>query len=582
MRKSLLALLALAAAPLFAQDAEQWELTSARVEVRLNLELLAGMGVRIAPAAQTDGSGYVSHALAADGRLVADAPRSIFRAVVGGELRLSGGPVLQSKNATLTFEGATIRPTGAEPSTYVISAADGSPLFVADHQFVRIDRVARTARFYSLGLRLTRELASRLGHPLLADIGIGALEINAAAGIPIGSVEQPDGACITPNWGNPHNDVGLTNASGLQQFANAGGIFAAAPSATLKNVGTTDVPWIEMFSPPNGSNFNLAPYGVAQHPLLVWNMYRVMDGRLDQIGASGAKHAFATANTNCGCPFGATLWVGNGGCEDEYDSGTNDNALFLGPRTEITAHTGVWLSCGSIFDPNCDGVRDNPPPFTGPADTRRMTVASVDVTNVTKGTLFYYDAWYVVRDDVNIFNTMAYQRVTPTLSGSTWSFPPVGAQTQGSVVDAWVNPTSPGPNADNKRVDTGEGWITVGVRARAIDGLWRYDYAVMNHSFDRRIKSFTAQVPAGASVTGMTFHDVDRKPATDWVAATSPGSLSWTSPTGGAPQDWGLLYSFGFITDAAPSAVGAAIIRLGIEEAPGGELQVGILGPAVP
>ena len=119
------------------------------------------------------------------------------------------------------------------------------------------------------------------------------------------------------------------------------------------------------------------------------------------------------------------------------------------------------------------------------------------------------------------------------------------------------------------------------MRARAIGGLWRYDYAVMNHSFDRRIKSFTAQVPAGASVTGMTFHDVDRKANTDWVAATSPGSLSWTAPTGAA-QDWGLLYTFSFMTDAAPSAAGAAIIRLGIEEAPGGELQVGILGPAVP
>ena len=184
MRKSVLALLALAAAPLFAQDAEQWELTSARVEVRLNLELLAGMGVRIAPLRRRMEAATLSHALAADGRLVADAPRSIFRTVVGGELRLSGGPVLQSKNATLTFEGATIRPTGAEPSTYVISAADGSPLFVADHQHVRIDRVARTARFYNLGLRLTRELASRLGHPLLADVGIGVLEINATAGIP--------------------------------------------------------------------------------------------------------------------------------------------------------------------------------------------------------------------------------------------------------------------------------------------------------------------------------------------------------------------------------------------------------------
>jgi hypothetical protein len=577
MRVSVLALLALATVPLHAQDAEQWELANPRVEVRLNVGLLDGLGVRIEPVERMDGSGYASYALAADGRLVASAPRSIFRTVVGGELRLSGGPVLRSKGAALTFEGATIRP-GAEPSTYEIHDADGSPLFVADHQHVTIDRAARTARLFNLGLRLTGDLASRLGHPLMANVGVGVLEINAAAGIPAGAVETPDGACTTPSWGNPHNDVGLVDANGLQQFANAGGIFAAAPNATLKNVGTTDVPWQEMFSPP------APPYGADQHPFLVWNMYRILDGRLEQIGASGVKHAFLTINSGCPCPSGSILWaVGPGqGCEDTYDSGTNNSTFSLGPRTEVTAHTGIWQRCGSIFDPDCNGVMNIPPGFSGASDPRRMTVAAADVTNVSRGTHFYFDAWYVVRDDVNIFNTMAYQRINPTLSLGNWSFTAVGGQVQGAVVDAWVNPTAPGPNADNKRINTGEGWITVGVRARSVGASWRYDYAVMNHDFDRRIKSFTA--PAGAGVAEARFHDVDRNGATDWVASPGVDTITWTAPTGvaTAPQDWGLLYTFSFVTNAAPTAVGGATIRLGIEEAPGGELTVGILGPAVP
>ncbi len=580
MRRSVwAALLALAALPV---RAEEWDLTNATVQVRLNVDLLAGMGVRIAPAARPDRDGYAPYALGADGKLVASSPRSLFQTVAGGALRLSGGPSLTSKGATLTFEGATLRP-GSQPITYAIDAADGSPLFVADHQHVRIDREARTARLFNLGLRLTPELARRLGHPLLADVGIGVLEINAAAGIPVGAQEQPDGACVTPNWGNPSNDVGLTQASGLQQFANAGGIFAAAPSATLKNVGTTEVPWIEMFSAPSPSNFNLAPYGVDQHPFLVWNMYRVSEGRLEQIGASGVKHAFLTINFGCPCPSGSVLWaVGPGqGCEDTYDSGTNNSSFSLGPRTEVTAHTGVWQRCGSIFDPNCDNQPDTPPGFSGASDPRRMTVAAADVLNVSKGTQFYYDAWYVVRDDVNIFNTMAYQRVNPVLSGSVWSFNPAAAQVAGAVIDAWVNPTSPGPNADYERIDTGEGLVTVAVRARNVGGLWRYDYAVMNHSFDRRFKSFTASLPAGATVSDTRFHDVDRNASTDWAPAAGAGSLAWTAPAGvaAAPQDWGLLYSFGFTTSAAPSAAGASSIVLGIEEAPGGQIVVPILGP---
>jgi len=580
MRISLCAaLLALAAFPVRAQDTEHWDLTDARVAVRLNLDLLAAMGVRVAPAVRPDADGYASYPLAADGRLVALAPRSIFRSVVGGRLQLSGGPALRAKDVTLTFEGAVLRP-GSQPSTYAIDAADGTPLFLADHQHVKIDREARTARLFNLGLRLTADLASRLGHPLLADVGIGVLEIDATADIPAGATEQPDGACVTPNWGLPDNDVGLTQASGLQQFANAGGIFAAAPSATLKNVGATEVPWIEMFSA------TAPPYNNDQHPFLVWNMYRVIDGRLEQIGASGLKHAFLTINFGCPCPSGSILWaVGPGqGCEDEYDSSTNDSPFSLGPRTEVTAHTGVWQRCGSIFDANCDNVRDPVQAFTGASDPRRMTVAATDVLHVSKATQFFYDAWYVVRDDVDIFNTMRYQRVNPTLSGSVWSFPPVGGHTPGAVVDVWVSPSSPGPNAENKRINTGEGWLTVGVRARNVSGLWRYDYAVMNHSFDRRLKSFAAQVPVGASVSNMMFHDVDRSATTDWLASTAPGSLAWTAPTGvaKAPQDWGLLYSFGFTTTAAPSAAGASSIVLGIEEAPGGQIVVPILGPQVP
>lgn len=578
MRKYVWALLAFAAVPLPAQGEERWELTDARVEVRFNQGLLNDLGVRLSPAVRADGDGYAPYALGAQGRLIADAPGSIFRTVTAGELRLSGGPAFQAARSALSLEGAVLRP-GAEPSTYTIAGADGSPLFVADHQHVTIDRDARTARLYNLDLRLSPELAARVGHPRHANLAVGVVEINAAAAIPFGSEERPDGACTTPNWGAPDNDVGLIGISPIQQVATGGGVVAIAPSAVLKNIGTTDVPWQVKFSPP------APPYNTDQHPFLVWNMYRVTEGALEQIGASGLKHAFTTVNSNCGCPGGSVLWVGNGGCEDTYGVGTNNSTGSLGPRTEITAHTGVWTRCGSIFDPDCNNVQNTPPGFSGPADDRRLTVLQTDLTNISRGTQFYFDAWYVVRDDVNIFNTMGYRQVTPSLSGTTWSFSTVTPLTAGAVVDTWVNPVTPGPNADNKRIETGEGRLTLAVRARNVGGsLWRYDYALMNHDFDRRIRSLTLPLPAGATVVGTSFHDVDRNAATDWAASTNPTELSWTAPAGvpKAPQDWGLLYSFSVQVDRAPSAVGAVTIRLGIEEAPGGELTVASLGPAAP
>jgi hypothetical protein len=173
--------------------------------------------------------------------------------------------------------------------------------------------------------------------------------------------------------------------------------------------------------------------------------------------------------------------------------------------------------------------------------------------------------------------------------GTSWSFNPTTALTLGAVLDAWVNPAAPGPNADNKRITHADGQLTIAVRATDLGGgQWRYNYAVMNHDFNRRISSFSVPLPAGAVVTNVTFADSDRDAATDWVGTATPGtSMKWEIPTiGGAlkksPQlKWGMLDSFGFQTNVAPSATGAMTAHLGVWEG-GGELTVGILGPNTP
>jgi hypothetical protein len=574
MRKLIWALLALVAAPLHAAEAERWELTDARVAIRFNAGLVRDLGIRITPEGRPDRDDYTAYEIGAEGRLVALSPGSLFLTVESGALRFTIAPDLAWKAGAASLLGARLQP--GKPGSYTITGADGSPLFFADHQHFEVDRQARQLHLFNLDLRLSPELAARLGEPRHAGLSVGVLEIAARAAIPAGAVEQPLGACTTPNYGNPHNDVGLIGVTQVSQQARGETpiVVAVAPSSVLKNVGQTDVPWVSKFAP------NHPPYNNDQHPFLVWNMYRVSNGALQQIAASGLKHAFLTLNTNCGCPQGDILWVGNGGCEDVYSTGTNNSTSSLGPRSEVTAHTGVWQRCGSIFDANCDNIQDGVPGFTGAGDPRRLAVLETDLQ--TPGALYYFDSWYIVRDDVNIFNTMGYRQINPVLSGSTWSFGLLTGLTAGGVVDAWVNPSSPGPNAETRKLDTGEGKLTLAMRATDLGaGQWRYDYALMNHDFDRKIRSFSVPLPADGVVTNASFHDVDRNAATDWALTVTPGvQIVWNAPNAASAQDWGLLYSFSFQVNAAPTPAGGSLARLGTQEAPGDDITTPIMAPA--
>jgi hypothetical protein len=264
--------------------------------------------------------------------------------------------------------------------------------------------------------------------------------------------------------------------------------------------------------------------------------------------------------------------------------GTNDSTGSLGPRSEITAHRGTWERCGSVFDTNCDGIQNSVPGFSGAADPRRLGVLESDLQ--VPGATYYFDSWYVVRDDNNIYNGMAYRQVTPTFTGTAWTFGPLSAQRAGAVVDAWVNPAAPGPNADNRKIDTGVGQLTLAGRATDVGGgRWRYDYALMNHDYDNGISTFSVALPAGAVVSNAFFRDHDRNPETDWVAKVAAGDQIRFEPPKNARtphryfQDWGLLYTFSFEVNAAPAAIGDSSASLGVLDGLTRSLSVRTVGP---
>jgi hypothetical protein len=499
-----------------------WTAESGGGRLALHADLARTLGIR-APSAVTDASGRLSMPFRLEGRLELLAPGSLFRDLAGGEIRLDSSAVLRLGRARVPLRTLAVR-RGPEERTVTVVGADGRALFDGDQMHFAVDRRAGRVRLFNIDLRLTTESAALLGEARYAGVAVGVLELALDAVIPAGPRVSPSGACSGASWGSPHNDVALININSVQQMAREGvfptGRIAVAPSAMLRNAGTTDVPWYEKFSG------TFAPYGNDQHPLLVWNMYRIAGGVIEQIGVSPLKHAFLTLNTGCGCAAGHILWPS---CEDTYGTGTNDSIQDLGPRVEVSAHPGVWERCGSIFDPDCNGIENPAPPRANPMD-RRMAVEESDLQ--TSGAAYYLDSWYIVRDDVNIFNSMGFRRVTPT-GGTTWTFSTAGGSfTSGPVIDQWVDPAAPGPNAQSVLVSTDYGRLKLAVRAQDLGGgQWRYEYALMNFDFDLRVKSFSIPLPMEAVPPPSPSTTSTTTPRRTGRPSRASASRGWRPPT---------------------------------------------------
>jgi hypothetical protein len=376
-------------------------------------------------------------------------------------------------------------------------------------------------------------------------------------------------------------DVGLVNMSSIGQAGvgtvNGRSVVVVLPSAELQNVGTANVPWYSKFT-----NLSTPPY-FDQHPLLVWQMTRSSGGVFEPIGRSDLKHAFLTLNSGCSAGACTDPHVLGIGCADVYGTSTNNSVGSLAPRAEVTASTGIWTHCGGIpthFDTNGDCVQD----FSGGGEnsfTHGLKAAETDLQ--VAGASYYVEAFYIIRDDINIFNSMGYRKVAPAKVGSTWTFPTVGAYSQGPAINAWVNPTTPGPGADNQLLDTGEGRVQLAVRVTDLaGGRKRYAYALQNHDFDRRINSF--RVPFDTStgiIENIAFADGDGFAADDWTATVDAAGITWTAPAATTPPaqlDYASVISFRFDSDRVAGSVPAT---LGVFEAGSpSSLQLQTLAPA--
>lgn len=577
------------------ESTDDWATSRGTLELAFNLDLLSSLGIRLVEAG-TDTvveSGVVQLPIEASDALFMHvrAGESIQR-FTGGHWVVRGGFDLLRGEQRHAFSGLSLRPGVGSMNVLDLYTGQGRHGFFIDHIHTHVDVEKSTLRMFNMDLRISSSLAQEIGDPRLAGLALAIGRTQSELQIPASSalgpeLDGPEGlSCANrPLWPSETApaDVALIAIGFVQQMRrNAStGEVVIAPSATLKNVGVADVPWYRQFTPPR------PPYDNDQHPYLAWGLFRRHQGRIQQIGRSGLKHAFLTINQNCTIDCGgggSILWPG---CEDVYGTNNNDDAFHMGPMEEIDPFRGLWDSCNSFFDPQCTG---NQTQFAGPPGgfcfsdpnhpncfLNRMVVDEAELQIASfPGASYSFQAWYVVRDDVDIFNTMGYRPVQPQFSDSLWLFS-LGAFVNGPAVDAFI---APGPGTDwqrNTPVVTSEGHLRVLINViDNNDGTYRYEYAIMNLDLGAGIESLQVPAAASASISNLGFGLPAGVFGAPWTGATNAEGVTWQAPTAADRQPWMSLYNFHFVSDRPPMPAQLSLAVNGV-----GEVKVDSLAPAM-
>ena len=523
------------------------------------------------------------------------------RALTGGQLSYHGGMVLQFPGGQADLQAFALRPrVAAAPFALDIVDRQGHVWFVLDHGHYLIEDAGRSLALRYMNLRLSAYFAQVLHRPDLNGLVVGGMDaistlaqtdnVQAICSAPwpgqsgaqanIKMVYQASDAESGAADGIHFMRCGLPNGSGGYILnsctATSTDHYAVfSPDTSLLNVGSATVPWHKMFTGP------FAPYGNDQHPFLIWNLYRSnADGSLRQLAASGVKHAFNTINKTCGCSDSQNNYPT---CEDSYSNYSNDIAAtqtpnYLGPRSEIIPALAKFGRCKSVFDPNCLGTQD----ANGGAQDDfqyRVVVAEREISaSLQPGASYYFEYWYIVRDQVDIYNAMGYRPITFSKNAQgLWSALPVldlnGVPifVNGPVINKWVNPASPSAGTMNQELLTSEGRARIAVTTTALGaGLYRYNYAVMNLDFSRAVidavhpnepnlhvlssdgfSALNIPISAGATISNARFDDTDDDAGNDWTVTQTANALHWQAPST-HPLNWGTLYHFAFTANRAP------------------------------
>ncbi|MEZ6017828.1 MAG: hypothetical protein R3F49_22175 [Planctomycetota bacterium] len=404
----------------------------------------------------------------------------------------------------------------------------------------------------SCGLQSTITFAAVAGTTYLIEVGTYQNSAGGAGSIEV-TAGGSTGGCQNPSVGP---DVIVGDVSDVSNYGPVNGMVAYALGTTSCNIGDQELDWIA--NSPN-------------HPVIGQNIYRLNDGRFEQIGQSWLKHGFTALQLNlcCACQTsssgGSRLGVG---CSDPYGSGLNGSQSGLGPRSEVNATTGAFL-----YPYGSQGQSGN-------AVYKRAQVLESDVLAANFPNATYYgEAQYVTPDDAaagNGRNNVSWRPLTR--SGTNLQVSSSTRRAEPALM-AWQ---AADPTVDLQVVDIpGEGRLWVGSNCYDLgNGSFRYEYVVFNLNSHRSVGSFTVPVGVGAQVSnmGMSFprsHSGEPYDNTAWPAQFLGDRVVWdtatfaTNPNANAIR-WGTTYSFWFEANIGPEVKTASLglFRPGVQADP--------------
>jgi hypothetical protein len=202
----------------------------------------------------------------------------------------------------------------------------------------------------------------------------------------------------------------------------------------------------------------------------------------------------------------------------------------------------------------------------------RLQVQTADLTPVSNpGARYFVEGQYIASDDAqagNGLNNASYREVTV---GSGLALNPTGPTVEGIPAIAVWQTIDPAVNLTAVDVP-GEGRFHLAYTATDNgDGTWRYELALHNLNSDRAAGSLTVQVPFGAAVGNVGFHDIfyhsgEPWDGADWVGVVDPVSstVRWSTEdyvtnVNANALRWGTMYNFWFDSDAPPQEVIATV-----------------------
>ena len=356
-------------------------------------------------------------------------------------------------------------------------------------------------------------------------------------------------------------DVIVGDLPDVENYTTSGpvsGMRAYAVGTTSCNIGDTPLTWIDC------SNSNDPQ--CRNHPVISQNMYRIIDGRFEQIGQAWLKHGFcALQGTVCGaCTPGGNCDALFPGCSDPYSAGLNGSQGGLGPKSEVNPATGYF-----------------PYPFinqgSGDATLRkRLLVADTDID--VAGAIYFVSSMYIQPEDAafgNDNNNQSYRRITFSAAPARNLLLQDSTQRIKPAVFAWrdhgLGVGQPDPNVILTSVDVpGDGRFWVAAKARDLGaGQWRYSYAVQNLTSERAGQAFSVPIPAGANVTNINFRDVDYHSGepytnTNWTSTLAGNVLTWQGQTFAQNANanalrWDTVYTFWFDCNIPPAGGNATL-----------------------